>query len=49
MIMVTAIAFFWSFTRNPAIHGGFGSETAKNLTAKHLTDIAQRTQLPVRM
>jgi hypothetical protein len=31
------------------LHGRFGSETAKNLTAIHLTDIPQRTQVPVRV
>jgi hypothetical protein len=34
MIMVTAIAFFWSFMRNPAIYGmqvvkGLGVEVGK--------------------
>jgi hypothetical protein len=29
------------------LHGGFGSETDKNLTAIYLTGILQRTQVPV--
>jgi hypothetical protein len=31
------------------LHGRFGSETAKNLTAIDLTDIPQRTQVSVRV
>jgi hypothetical protein len=31
------------------LHGGFGSQTAKNLTVIYLTDIPQRTQVPVRV
>ena len=31
------------------LHGRFGSETDKNLTAIYLTDIPQRTQVSVRM
>jgi hypothetical protein len=29
------------------VHGGFGSETEKTLTALYLTDIFQRTKVPV--
>jgi hypothetical protein len=31
------------------LHGGFTSETAKQLTAIYLTDIPQRTQFSVRV
>jgi hypothetical protein len=31
------------------LHGGFGSETAKKLTAIYLTGIPQRAQVPVRV
>jgi hypothetical protein len=31
------------------LHGGFGSEMAKNLTAMYLTDIPQRTKVSVRV
>jgi hypothetical protein len=31
------------------LNGGFGSETAKKLTAMYLTEIFQRIQVPVRV
>jgi hypothetical protein len=41
--------FFTTSEEKRPLHGGFGSETDKNLTAIYVTDIPQRTQVSVRV